>query len=169
MSSLLWVSHLLPALVSRDLLRLLADRADVRTSPYSPPYVSRPSRLKSWCLQQLLKTKQNKNLMPLWSTHADLISHTRWRLSRTCPRPSQGKSIERSSELKNGKHQDKARPSETPKALTVVLSSPFLPGTSQSSYGDIRVLIQRRVCDFCLCLVITQNKDMLDVKRKKRE
>lgn len=81
-------------------------------------------------------------------------SHRKWSLSQTCPKPSQGKSIERSSELKNGKHQDKARPSETPKALTGVLSSPFFPVTSQSSYRDKRLLIQRRVCDFYLCWVI---------------
>lgn len=152
LSSLLWVSHLLLALVSRDLLRLLADRADIGTSPYSPLMYLDPPALRAGAYSS--SSKKKKYLMPLWSTHADLISHTRWSLSRACPRPSQGKSIERSSELKNGKHQDKARPSETPKTLTVVLSSPFLPGTSQSSYGDIRVLIQRRVCDFCLCLVI---------------
>lgn len=147
-SSLLWASHLLPALVSRDLLRLLADRADVRASPYFPLMCLDPPALRA---DAYSNSSKKKNPMPLRSTHADLISLTRWSLSRTCPRPSQGKSIERSSELKNGKHQDKARPSETPKALTGVLSSPFFPVTSQSSYGDKRLLIQRRVCDFCLC------------------
>lgn len=102
------------------------------------------------------RSSSKKNPMPSWSsvTHVDLIFHNRWSLFWTCPRPSQEKLSEQSSEPRNGKHQDKTRLSETPKALAGVLSSPLLP-------CDVFILLKRNktthaeaMCDFCLCLVI---------------
>lgn len=57
LSSLLWVSHLLPALVSRDLLRLLADRADIGTSPYSPLMYLDPPALRAGAYSSSSKKK----------------------------------------------------------------------------------------------------------------